>query len=72
MGKAKTSEVLLTHSIVMKPMEGNHGKGPCIVMGKYFTSVGIFEELVGNGIYATRTIHSRMHSQYKEPSVISA
>jgi hypothetical protein len=47
---------MLVHSIVMKLMEGNHGRDHCIVIDNYFTSVGLFEELAANETYATGTV----------------
>ena len=52
----RRGESLLVHNIVMKLMAGNHQKRHCVVMHNYFTSVGLFEELSQNGIYATSTI----------------
>ena len=52
----RRGEPLLAQNIVMKLMVGNHWKGHCIVMNNYFTSVGLFKELLQNGTYAIGTI----------------
>ena len=49
-------ESRLAHDVVMKLIEGNHGKGHCIVMDNYFISIGLFEELANFGTYATGTV----------------
>ena len=52
----------------MKLMEGNQRKAHCIVMDNYFTSVGIFEELLQNETYAIGTIrtnHIGIPQQFK-------
>ena len=35
-------ESKLGHDVVMKLMEGNHGKGHCVVMDNYVTSIVLF------------------------------
>jgi hypothetical protein len=54
--QARRGEPRLAHSIVMKLIEGNHGKGHCLVMDNYFTSVGLLEELAAHGTYGTGTV----------------
>ena len=51
--QARREEAQLAYSVVTKLIEGNNGKGHVVVIDNYFTSVGLFEELVLNGTYAT-------------------
>jgi hypothetical protein len=54
----RRGEPQLVHSIVMKLMDGNHGKGHCLVMDNYSTSVGLLEDLAANGTYGMGTVRS--------------
>jgi hypothetical protein len=51
-------EVGAAYGVIMKLLRGLEEKGHCIVMDNYFCSIPLFEELVRQGIYATRTVRS--------------
>ena len=42
---ARTGKPKFAHNVVMKLIEGNEGKGHCIVMDNFFSSIGHFEDL---------------------------
>jgi hypothetical protein len=51
-------EPRLAHNVVLKLVRDLEGKGHVIVMDNYFSSIGLFEELRGMEIYATRTVRT--------------
>ena len=50
----RRGEPKLAHYVVMKLIKGNEGKGHCIMMDNYFTSIGLLEESGNIGTYGTR------------------
>ena len=46
------------HEVVMKLIEGNEGKGQCIMIDNFFSSIGLLEELGKIGTYAMGTIRA--------------
>ena len=53
---SRRGEPKLVEDVVLKLIHGNEGRGHCIVMDNYFSSIGLFEELGKIGTYATGTI----------------
>jgi hypothetical protein len=45
-----------SYGIIMHLVQGLEGKGHCVVMDNFFTSVILFRDLASKGIYATGTI----------------
>jgi hypothetical protein len=48
----------LAHGVVIDLLDGHENKGHVVTMDNYFTSVGLFKDLLSKGIYATGTVHS--------------
>jgi hypothetical protein len=48
----------LAHGVVVDFLGGHENKGHVVAMDNYFTSVGLFKDLLDRGIYATRTLRS--------------
>jgi hypothetical protein len=48
----------LAHGVVVDLLGGHENKGHVVAMDNYFTSVRLFKDLLGKGIYATGTLRS--------------
>jgi hypothetical protein len=48
----------LAHGVVVDLLDGHKNKGHVVTMDNYFTSVGLFKDLLSKGIYATGTVRS--------------
>jgi hypothetical protein len=46
------------YGVIMHLVQGLEGKGHCVVMDNFFTSIPLFRDLASKGIYATGTIRS--------------
>jgi hypothetical protein len=51
-------ESILAHGVVVDLLQGHENKAHVVAMDNYFTSVGLFNDLLGRGIYATGTLRS--------------
>jgi hypothetical protein len=54
------TEPTLVHNVVMKFMEGYHGKRHCIVTDNFFTSIGLFEEFMASKTYVSRLVQFQL------------
>ena len=62
-------EPKLAHNVVLNLVEGLDGKGHIVVMDNFFSSIGLFTEMVAREIYATRTMRSNrigLHVDFKD------
>jgi hypothetical protein len=48
----------LAHGVVVDLLDDHENKGHIVAIDNYFTSVGLFKDLLGRGIYATGTLCS--------------
>jgi hypothetical protein len=56
--RARRGESKLAYEVVLKMVSGLEGKGHLLVMDNYFSSIGLFQDLLSRGIYATGTMRS--------------
>jgi hypothetical protein len=56
--RARRGESKLAHEVVLKMVSGLEGKGHLLVMDNYFSSIGLFQDLLSRGIYATSTMRT--------------
>jgi hypothetical protein len=48
--RARRGESRLTHEVVLKLVSGIEGKGHLVVMDNYFSSIGLFQDLLSRCI----------------------
>jgi hypothetical protein len=56
--RARRGEAKLAHEVVLNMVSGFEGRGHLLVMDNYFSSIGLFQELLAKGIYATGTMRT--------------
>ena len=56
--RAHRGESKLIHEVVLKIVSGLERKGHLLVMDNYFSLIGLFQDLLSRGIYATNTMRT--------------